>query len=80
MSLINESLKYYMALYRDLKYASRDLIITDLIEQLYKKDKITFFEDLKNDQIIFALPLSKIKTKLIYPKNSYSMKELVGVS
>jgi hypothetical protein len=80
MSLINESLKYYIKIYRDLKYMSRDLVTTSLIELFHQIDKVTFFEDVKNDLIIFALPLSEVKTKLIYPKKDYSMKELVELS
>lgn len=80
MSLINDNLKYYMKIYRDLKYTSRDLITASIIEEFHKLEKVTFFEDVKNDQIIFALPLSETKTKLIYPEKDYSMRELVELS
>lgn len=69
-----------MKIYRDLKYTSRDLITASIIEEFHKLEKVTFFEDVKNDQIIFALPLSATKTKLIYPEKDYSMKELVELS
>jgi len=79
MSLINESLKLLIKTYRGLKYTSYHLVLADMIEQFHTIDKINFFEDMKNDQIVFALPLTDITTKLIYTEK-YSMKELMKTS
>lgn len=76
MCLLNESLKSCIEFIRLTKYRSLDLITTALIDELYDLEGVTYYEDAKKDQIVFALPLSDKKTKVFYPKK-YSFKRLV---
>lgn len=75
--LINETLKSCVKLYREVKYHTFDLIIEALIEKLHGVEGITYYKDLKRDQIVFSLPLTPVKTAILYPENGYSMVELV---
>lgn len=79
MCLLNESLKKCIVSIRLTKHRSLDLINNSFIEELYGLEGVTFFEDPKKDQIVFALPLTNKKTKICYPKK-YSMQRLVKQS
>jgi hypothetical protein len=77
MNLINESLKQCVKRIREVKFNSLKLINADLISLLEGIEGIDSFEDTKKDQIVFALPLTKLRTKVIFPDNGYSLLELV---
>lgn len=80
MNIINDSLKACVGEIRKLKYTSLDLINNDVIEALHNIDNINFYEDDKKDHIVFALPITTKKTKIVYPQNGYSMTELIQSS
>ena len=80
MLVLNESLKSLIKAYRNEKYSTLDLITAELVEQLHKVEGVTYFEDRRKDQIVFALPLSTPNTAIIYPKEGYSMSEMLKLS
>lgn len=77
LQVINQSLKWCIERVRKIHYESLDTVNAELIEKLHDVPGITFYQDLKRDQIIFALPLTKVKTKIQYPNDGYSLKTLV---
>jgi hypothetical protein len=80
MGLINESLKHCIESIREIKYSSLKRITQELITYLGNLEGVDSYEDLKKDQIVFSLPATSLKTKVIYPKESYSLSELVKLA
>ena len=78
MGLLNESLKYSIDSIRKSKFETHDKIISELTSYLEDVQGIKFFEDNKKDQVVFALPLSKVHTAITYPEKTYSLKDLVS--
>lgn len=79
LDLLNNSLKSCVFKIRE-KYSSVDLITSNLIALLKNVKDIIFFEDRVRDQIVFSLNLTELRTKIIYPGEGYSFKELVKLS
>ena len=79
MNILNASLKSCVDSIRVLKYPSLDKLNHELIELLHGIPSVISFEDVKKDQIIFVLPLSKLHTYLGYPPQmvGYTLRELV---
>ena len=65
MGIINESLKFCVEKMRKIKFLNLELINEELITILHDIEGISFFEDDKKDQIVFALPLSPMSTEII---------------
>jgi len=63
MNLLNESFKFCVEQIRKSQYLTLDLINFELIDLLHDLKGVTYFEDLTKDKIVFALPLTKLKTK-----------------
>ena len=78
MGLLNESLKYSVDSIRKSKFETHDKIMNELTSYLEDVQGIKFFEDNKKDQVVFALPLSKVHTDINYPDKSYTLKELIS--
>ena len=43
-------------------------------------EEIDLFEDLKQDQIVFSLPLSPMACEIVYPDSDYSFSNLIDLS
>lgn len=82
MSVLNESLKQSVEALRLLKFLYHDRFMLSLIEKLKNVENVNYFEDLRKDHIVFAMPLSKVSTSICYPKKEegYSMKDLTSNS
>jgi hypothetical protein len=78
MFLINNCLKDCVEKIRLFKYTDYDLILENIIESLYGIEGVTYFEDSKNDNIVFALPLTKVKSNIFYDCKDYSLYNLVN--
>lgn len=76
MELLNNSLKACIVKLRE-KYFSSDLIIFNIIALMKCSEEVTYFEDLRRDQIVFAFPLTKTITKILYPEGGFTFKDLV---
>ena len=82
MNLLNESIKIGIDLIRELKYLSIDTINAEFIDLLHSVTGVRSFEDMKKDQIVFVLPLSKVNTRIEYPLEEvgYTLVSLVNQS
>jgi len=63
-----------------MKYKTYDLILSQIIDELYSIEGVNSYEDTKNDFILFSLPLTVTTTTLIYPELRYTLRELVKSS
>ena len=79
MFILNESLKRCVEEIRLTKYTTLDNINNALIQELHSLEGVTYYEDVKRDIIVFALPLSTLTTKILYTDN-YSLTDLVNES
>lgn len=79
MLLINDSLKSCIKDYRELKFSNLDLINREIISLFQEIKEVSYFEDLKRDQIVFSLPLNAINTKIEYTSN-FTMRQLLNLN
>jgi len=82
LSIINQTLKNCVVSHRKKNFLTFDAVNHELIAALHDVPGITYIEDKRKDQIIFALPLSSIETRIIYPEKTkgYSLEELIQAS
>lgn len=82
MEVLNNSLKECLKSIRTVCYSSYDKLLTKLINCLKEIPSISFYEDLKRDQFIVSLPLSSMKTHMLYPTegSGISFAELLTTS
>ena len=76
MDLINESLKVVVKKMR-CKNSGLYNFNDDIISNLKEVKGITYFEDKRKDQIVFALPLTTKNTKIIFPEEEVCFNDLV---
>jgi hypothetical protein len=78
LKLINNSLKYCTQSIRKTLYFSLDELNKKLIEKLRSMGGGTlYFEDNRRDQIVLSLPLTPVFSKINYPKEGYSLMDLL---
>jgi hypothetical protein len=79
MEILNASLKLCVENIRKFKFFHLDNFNRELIVALENLGGVKQYKDLKKDQIVFILPLSKVNTHITYPQENegYSLKELV---
>lgn len=79
MDLINESLKRVVTKMRE-KFSSLDLFNNAFITGLKEFKGVNYFEDKRKDQIVFALPLTPLKTNITYPDSGVTLFDLIQKS
>jgi hypothetical protein len=79
LKILNSSLKLGVKNLR-LKFTLTDFIHSTLIEKLQQIKGVKYFEDLKRDQIVFAFPLTNLKTSIIFPKEAISFSDMIQQS
>jgi len=79
MDIINESLRCCINNMRK-RFRSLDLVNQNIIACLREVKGVRYFEDKRRDQIVFALPLTSLTTKISYPCGGVSLQELVRLS
>lgn len=82
MLILNNSLKECVRRIRKECFESHDILITEITSGLKEIEGVTYFEDTKKGQVVFSLPLSSLKTKIIYPEDDkgISFQQLVNHS
>ena len=81
LGLINESLKICVDKLRKIMFLSHDQFNFSIISALMEVEGVSYLEDSRKDQIVFALPLTSISSQIIYPHKLYILqKGLILVS
>lgn len=80
LNLINNSLKICIESLRLAQHSDLYKLNSELITRFHNIENVNYFEDLKKDQIVFSLPLTKPKTYISFPTKEYSLEELVNTS
>ena len=68
MTILNQALKDCVVKIRCTLFSSIDGINRKITERLHCIEGISFFEDLKKDHIVFALPLTDVNSRIFYPR------------
>jgi hypothetical protein len=79
MNILNESFKFCITNIRGLKFKCLEFINAELIDLLHGVDGVKYFEDLKKDQVVFVIPMTKHTEHICYPdKNEgYSLADII---
>jgi len=84
--ILNNSIKNSILSFRNKFFNFNDSFTESLIKKLKDLslvkglEELKFYEDLKQDQIVFSFPLSKMVTKILYPETGFSFENLVDLS
>jgi hypothetical protein len=74
MKILKDSLKESVTKIRSICYKTHDLLNAEVINNLKNAQGISYFEDLKRDQIVFISQLHHCRPRLLPPprgKNSF---------
>lgn len=84
--ILNNSIKSSILSFRNKFFNFNDSFCELLIAKLkdfakFKEcEEMSFFEDFKQDQIVFSFPVSKRHCKILYPEKTFSFLDLVDLS
>jgi hypothetical protein len=68
MKILNDSLKECVTKIRSIYYKTHDLINAEVINNLKNAQGISYFEDLKRDQIVFISQLHHCRPRFFTPR------------
>ena len=80
--IVNNSLKHIVSNIRKLLFHNVDETNTSIINALKSVKNIEFFEDSKNDQLVFILPLTPLSKEVRYPSviDGFSLEDLLEMA
>ena len=74
MKILNDSLKECVTKIRSICYKTHDLINAEVINNLKNAQGISYFEDLKRDQIVFISQLHHCRPRFFTPRKEFFLR------
>ena len=74
MKILNDSLKECVTKIRSICYKTHDLINAEVINNLKNAQGISYFEDLKRDQIVFISQLHHCRPIFFTPRKEFFLR------